>query len=74
MTRLPTVTPREVDAALLKAGFEAYHQSGSHLLLRHPLTKARTTVPMHARDLDRGLLRKILKQAGLTDEQFRELL
>jgi len=74
MTRLPTVTSKEVVAALLKAGFETRHQTGSHLLLHHPLTKARTTVPMHARDLDRGLLRKILKQAGLTDEQFRELL
>lgn len=74
MSRLPSVTAKEVVSALLKVGFEARHQTGSHLSLRHPATNRRTTVPMHAGDLDRGLLKKILKQAGLTEDEFRECL
>jgi len=74
MSRLGTVTPRQTVAALKKAGFEELSQRGSHLHLYHPQTKVHTIVPMHARDLHRGLLKAILKQAGLSEEQFRNLL
>jgi len=74
MSRLPTLTARQVVKALLKAGFIEEHQRGSHLSLYHPGTRHQTVVPMHSGDLHRGLLRAILKQSGLTEEQFRELL
>ena len=72
--RLPTLRPREVVAALKRAGFVEHSQHGSNLVLRHPATMRRTVVPMHARDLNRGLLKEIIKQAGVTEEEFRTLL
>jgi predicted RNA binding protein YcfA (HicA-like mRNA interferase family) len=74
MSRLPSLTAKQVRKALLKGGFAEKHQRGSHLTLQHPVTGRHTTVPMHPGDLYRGLLKDILKQAGLTEEQFRELL
>ena len=74
MTRLPTVLPKDVLAALQRAGFEVDHQTGSHVILRHPITQARTVVSIHSRDLPRGTLKKILRQAGLSEDEFRELL
>jgi predicted RNA binding protein YcfA (HicA-like mRNA interferase family) len=74
MSRLPTLTPRQVVAALKKAGFIEDTQSGSHLILKNPETKRRLPVPIHAKDLKRPLMRAIIKQAGLTEALFRALL
>jgi predicted RNA binding protein YcfA (HicA-like mRNA interferase family) len=65
-------TPREVIAKLKQAGFEEVRQTGSHLFLRHPDGRL-TFVAMHRGDIPPGTMRKILKQARLTDEQFRNL-
>ncbi len=73
MPRLPRVSPAEVAKALGKAGFERDHQKGSHLTLRHPDGR-RTVVPMHTGVVPLGTLHDIIKQAGLTVEEFRALL
>lgn len=74
MSRLPTVTPRQVVRALNRAGFKKHHQRGSHLYLRHPDTRRMTSIPMHPGDLPRGTLRAILRQVEITAEAFAELL
>jgi predicted RNA binding protein YcfA (HicA-like mRNA interferase family) len=74
MSRLPTVTPRQVVRALKRAGFEEHHQRGSHLYLRHPESRRMTSVPMHPGDLPRGTLQAILRQVEITTEVFAELL
>jgi len=74
MSRLPTLTARQVLQALKRGGFASSHQRGSHLYLEHPVTKCSTTVPMHPGDLRRSLLKEIIKQAGLTEDEFHELL
>ena len=63
---------REVLARLIRAGFLEVRQSGSHKVLRHPDGR-QTYVAMHPGTLPTGTFRKILKQAGLTEEQFRFL-
>jgi predicted RNA binding protein YcfA (HicA-like mRNA interferase family) len=63
---------REVLAKLLRAGFVDVRQSGSHKILRHPDGR-QTYVAMHPGTLPTGTFRKILKQAGLSEEQFRAL-
>lgn len=63
---------REVLAKLLRAGFEEVRQSGSHKVLRHSDGR-QTYVAMHPGTLPSGTFRKILKQAGLTEEEFRNL-
>ena len=74
MTRLPAVSGGRVVRALERAGFILVRQRGSHIFLRHPDGRA-TIVPAHkGEDLGRGILRKILRDAELTREEFLELL
>lgn len=63
---------KEVLKKLLKAGFIEKSQSGSHKVLRHPDSR-QTYVAMHSKDVPEGTFRKILKQANLTEEQFKKL-
>jgi predicted RNA binding protein YcfA (HicA-like mRNA interferase family) len=74
MSRLPSLTAKQVLKALKRGGFVPSHQSGSHLYLEHPKTGHATTVPMHPGELKRWLLKEIVKQAGLSEDAFRELL
>ena len=74
MSRLPTITPKKMVSALKRAGFIKHHQKGSHRYLWHPGRLRMTSIPMHARDLDRKTMKEILKQAGITEDEFRRLL
>jgi len=74
MTRLPACTPTDVIRALGRAGFFLDHSTGSHRYYRHPNRPGVVTVPFHRRELKRGTLLAILKQAGLTRDQFLEFL
>jgi predicted RNA binding protein YcfA (HicA-like mRNA interferase family) len=74
--RVPILKPREVLRALQKAGFEIHHQSGSHAQLKHRgKPHLRVTVPRHDRfDVPVPVLRSIIRQAGMTVDEFLELL
>jgi mRNA interferase HicA len=74
MPRLPTVRPRQLVDALEKVGFEIDHQTGSHVVLRRASDGARVVVPWHNRDLGRGLTLRIIKSAGLTRDEFEQLI
>lgn len=71
---LPSLKPKQVVRALKKAGFVEDHQEGSHLTLLRASDKRRVVVPIHNRDLGTGLLNKIVADAGLTKQEFKELL
>ncbi|MDI6788989.1 MAG: type II toxin-antitoxin system HicA family toxin [Planctomycetota bacterium] len=76
MSYLPQCRGIEVVKALQKAGFIIHHQKGSHITLRHQtdLTK-RTVVPVHkGKILGKGLLFAIIKDVGLTVDEFKLLL
>ena len=73
MSLLPILAAREVLRRLLKAGFKIQNQKGSHIKLFHPLSGHRTGIPLHPGDLSRNLTREIIKQAGLSLENFLEL-
>ncbi len=72
--RLPALRAREVIRALERAGFTLHHQTGSHAILYKTGHPRPVSVPMHPGDLKRGLLMGILKDAGLSPEEFTELL
>lgn len=75
MTDLPVVTPRRLIRALERAGFFVHHVKGSHYYLKHPDRPAlRVSVPYHARDIKRGTLRAILREAGLSVDELISLL
>jgi len=72
MSRLPVCSGREAVRVFNRLGYETDHQTGSHIILRHPGGR-RLTVPDH-RELAAGTLRSLIRQAGITKEQFNELL
>ncbi|PWB81136.1 MAG: hypothetical protein C3F08_02685 [Candidatus Methylomirabilota bacterium] len=74
MSRLPAATPTDVIRILERVGFFLDHSTGSHRFYRHPGRPGIVTVPFHRRALKRGTLLAILKQAGLTRDQFLEFL
>jgi len=63
---------RDTLAKLQRAGFVIKRQSGSHVVLRHADGR-QTYVAMHTGDVPGGTFRSILKQAGLTEEEFKKL-
>lgn len=67
MPKLPALTPDEVIRILVQNGFELDRQTGSHRVYYNSATKKRVVVPYHKKDLPKGTLNSILKQAGLRD-------
>jgi len=71
---LPIVSARQLVQALEKIGYVVDRQRGSHLVLRNQNPPhRRLTVPDH-KEIAKGTLRAILRQAGLTVEEFQSLL
>ena len=73
MARLPVLSARECIAALEKIGFYVVRQRGSHISLRRDDPPTYLTVPNH-RELKTGTLRALIRQAGLTVDEFVALL
>jgi predicted RNA binding protein YcfA (HicA-like mRNA interferase family) len=73
MTRLSPVSARECLNALQRVGFVVDRQAGSHITLIRGDPPGRVTVPNH-RELKVGMLRKIIRDANLTVEEFLDVL
>ena len=71
--RLPNITAKEAVRAFLRAGFEHTGQRGSHARLRNP-EGTHLIIPLHRGDIKRPLLKALIKQAGLSEFAFRQLL
>jgi predicted RNA binding protein YcfA (HicA-like mRNA interferase family) len=73
--RLPVLKAKEIIRALQRAGFFIHHTVGSHAQLKHhEKPNLRVTVPQHSGDVPPAILRSILRQAGLSIEEFLDLL
>jgi len=73
MARLPSLSAREVVGALGRTGFEFRRQTGSHLILFHAARRQTLSVLSHD-PVKRGTLRKLIRLAGLTPDEFLGLL
>ena len=74
MRRLPRdISYNEVIRALQRAGFYIRRQRSSHIVLRRDEPFAQVVVPAHRR-IDTGTLASILAGAGLTTQEFIDLL
>ncbi len=74
MSILPILTTRAVMQKLARAGFRYLYAKESHYFFQHPVTGRITSVPVHGgKNIGRGLLSKIIKQAGLSVKQFIKL-
>lgn len=65
MPKLPVVNGPELARRLRRLGFVVDHTTGSHFIMRHPKTHRRAVVPLHHRDLPRGTVVSILREAGI---------
>lgn len=65
--------PKEVVKILQKLGFVKRRQTGSHLIFYNLELKRTIPVPMHTKDIKKGLLKSIIKQADSTEEEFLKL-
>jgi predicted RNA binding protein YcfA (HicA-like mRNA interferase family) len=74
VSHVPLISGREAVKALGKVGYQPDHQRGSHIVTRLQVEPhTRITVPDHS-ELAKGTLRAIIRQAGLTVDQFKALL
>lgn len=72
MARLPVVSGDEFVRVVARLGFTLDRTEGSHMILIGP-TGQRLSVPRH-RELGRGLLRALIRDAGLTREEFLQVI
>lgn len=74
MGKLPVVSGADAVRAFARIGYEVSHQSGSHIILRRATPPHRhLSVPNH-RELAKGTLRGLIRDAGLTVDEFASLL
>lgn len=73
MSKLPVISGQQLVKALGKAGFQIDRRKGSHMMLYRADPPTTLSVPDH-RELDRGTLRSLLRQAGVSPEDFVRLL
>jgi len=65
---------RDLQKVAMKLGFQLVRQKGSHARWRHPDGRA-TTIPVHGNsDIGNWLFYEIIKQLGITEEEFKLLL
>jgi predicted RNA binding protein YcfA (HicA-like mRNA interferase family) len=74
MPKLPAVKPRQVIRFLEQSGFVLDHTSGSHFIFYNPTTRRRAVVPSHNRDLPKGTLMSLLREAGFAREELGDFL
>ena len=75
MTKLPSLKSDRLIRALGRAGFRVHRTTGGHYFLKHPeKPRLLVVVPHHSRDIKRGVLHAILRQAELSVRELLELL
>ncbi len=70
MSNIPSLTPKELIKILERRGFILKRIHGSHHYFVHPESGKITVVPMHNKDLAKGTLYAILKQAGIDKDEL----
>ena len=74
MPRLRPEKPRVVVQKLRQFGYEGPFGGGRHVVMRHPETKQKISIPMHkGQDIPVGTLRAILRQAGIAVDEWLKL-
>jgi len=73
--KLPVIKPRQPINAFQRAGWYVDHQTGSHAIMCHEDNRpVMLSIPRHVHDMPKGLLSGLIKDAGLTYDEFIKLL
>ncbi len=73
MVKLPVISGEKVVKAFVKAGWKVDRIVGSHVILRKEGSSVTLSVPLH-RELKKGLLRALIRDANMTVEEFVKYL
>lgn len=75
MPKLPIISGKQAIKSFEKIGYQVVRQRGSHIRMRHKSdsSKQPLTIPLH-KTLGKGLIRKLLRDAELSLEEFLKLL
>ena len=71
MPKLSALTSQKVIKILERNGFILDRTKGSHRIYYHSESKRRVIIPYHKKDLPKGTLMEILKQAGISKEELK---
>ena len=74
MSRLLNLNALKIIRALRRAGFVECEQDSSHRYFWNPISKLLTGVPLRSDDISRSLMKEIIQQAGLSEDEFRKFL
>ena len=74
MTKLPVLSGKELCRILKRIGYHVDHQTGSHIIVRNENPPYRRLTVTNHKEIAKGTLRSIIRQAGLTYEEFMQLL
>ena len=72
MSKLPPLTSKKLIEILKSFGFQLDHTTGSHFIFYNSKTKKRAVVPYHKKDLPKGTLISILKEAGIARKEIED--
>ena len=73
--KFANLKPEQVIRALKNGGFYIHETTGSHVQMKHRTRPGRVTIPYHRRfDLPKHIVKSIVRQAGLTNQEFFDLL
>lgn len=73
MPRIPSFKPRELIKRFERIGYIIDRQKGSHVILYNSINGKRLAIPLHIKDIPKGTLLSIIKQSGLSREEFLKL-
>ena len=74
MSDIPSLTPGQIEKIIKKKGYELNRTKGSHKIYYHSGLKHRVVIPFHKKDLPKGTMLEILKQAGIKTDELNDLL
>lgn len=74
MPKLPSINARIIISFLKSKGFHEDRVTGSHFIFLHPALKRRVTVPRHPKDLPKGTLFSIFREAGFNRKDLLHFL
>lgn len=74
MPKLPAIPPQKLAKVLEKKGFALDRIRGIHHVYVYPVTKITISIPFHRKEIKRGILLDLMRQAGITREELIELL
>lgn len=70
MPKLPSFTSKQLIKRLKNLGFIEDHATGSHIIFYHPKTGNRAVVPFHLKDIPKGTLLSLIREARISKDEL----